>query len=458
MRLQVALVCGCFVVSACSNAGTKPAGVSAAGAAAPAASGTAAAPAGAANPAAGSSATGAAGSGAGAGTVAAAGRPAQGPTAGASAAGGSGAPVAGTAAAGGGTSAPQPSAGSEGGSGGKKRLAVTADFLNQTLSVVDLDKMVEGAKREDVLVGTVDLSMYTPGPLAVAVTPDGKTALVSISGGWLRLLASDIPAGNGTLVFVDLTTLKVSGELNTGASPMGIAITKDGTHAYVGQLSDTYISYVDIAAKTFTKIQTGNSWNEELAIDDTGTTGLLSTGTAGDVMSFSANDAGMTHGQTAGVTGDAGGVAFFPGTLFAFVVQAPTQLTGNLGGYNVVDATTPAMPKVTDTNRVMADMRISYPVTAVASRKSVVYPSTLSGKLSLIEMQLEAGKAKNVQTLEVGDASTLAYGLSSSPEGLVYVSVATEHYIAVVDLASKKSIIVPWGLAKTGPVDIEMIP
>jgi hypothetical protein len=456
MRLQVALVCGCFVVSACSNAGTKSAGLSGAGTGAPATASTAGAPAGAVNPAAGSPATGAAGT-ASASTGTTAGRPALG-AAGTAAVGAPDAPVAGTAAATGGTGAAVPSAGTGGGDGDKKRLAVTADFLNQTLSVVDVAKLVDGAKREDALVGTVDLSKYLPGPLAVAVTPDGKTALVSISGGWLRLLASDVPAGDGTLLFVDLTTLKVTGELNTGASPMGIAITKDGTHAFVGQLSDTYISYVDIAAKTFTKIQTGNSWNEELAIDDTGTTGILSTGTAGDVMSFSANDAGKTHGQTVGVTGDAGGVAFFPGTLFAFVVQAPTQLTGNLGGYNVVDATTPAMPKVTDTNRVMADMRISYPVTAVASRKSVVYPSTLSGKLSLIEMQLEAGKAKNVQTLEVGDASTLAYGLSASPDGLVYVSVATEHYIAVVDLAAKKSIIVPWGLSKTGPVDIKLIP
>ena len=182
----------------------------------------------------------------------------------------------------------------------------------------------------------------------------------------------------------------------------------------MGQLSDTYISYVDIAAKSFTKIQTGNSWNEELAIDDTGTTGMLTTGTAGDAMSFSVTDAGKTHGQTAGLTGDAGGVAFFPGTLFAFVVQAPTQLTGNLGGYNVIDASNPATPKVTDSNRVMADMRISYPVTSVPSRKSVVYPSTNNGKLSLIEMGLEAGKAKLVQTIEVVDAMTLSYGLTST--------------------------------------------
>jgi hypothetical protein len=116
------------------------------------------------------------------------------------------------------------------------------------------------------------------------------------------------------------------------------------------------------------------------------------------------------------------------------------------------------MPKVTDSNRVMADTRISYPVAPVPSRKSVVYPSTNNGKLSLIEMGLEAGKAKMVQTIEVGDAMTLSYGLTSTADGVVLSAVATEHYIAVVDLNTKKPLIIPWGITKTGPVDIKLIP
>jgi hypothetical protein len=140
------------------------------------------------------------------------------------------------------------------------------------------------------------------------------------------------------------------------------------------------------------------------------------------------------------------------------VVQAPTALTGNLGGYNVVDATNPATPKVTDTVRVNNDPAISYPVTPVANRASVVYPSTASNKLSLIEMTLDGDKAKKVQTIEVGDASSLAYGLTSSADGQVLVAVGTEHYIAVVDLATGKPFIVPWGITKTGPLDVRFIP
>ena len=76
-------------------------------------------------------------------------------------------------------SAPEPAA--------RPRRAVS-DFLAKTLSVIDVDKLVPCATRADALLGSVDLSMYSPGPLAVAVTPDAKTALVSISARWLGLV------------------------------------------------------------------------------------------------------------------------------------------------------------------------------------------------------------------------------------------------------------------------------
>jgi hypothetical protein len=104
------------------------------------------------------------------------------------------------------------------------------------------------------------------------------------------------------------------------------------------------------------------------------------------------------------------------------------------------------------------DARIAYPVTSVPNRKSVVYPSTLNGKLSLIEMGLEAGKAKQVQIVDAGAASTLAYGLSSSAEGLVLAACGADHNVYVVDLNTGKAFTVPWGITKTGPLDIKYIP
>jgi DNA-binding beta-propeller fold protein YncE len=335
---------------------------------------------------------------------------------------------------------------------------VSADFLGKTLSIVDVDKLKPGAKRADALLGSVDLSMFSPGPLAVAVTPDAKTALVSISAGWLGLVGTEVPAGSGTLVFVDLETLTVKGDLNIGRDPMGILISKDGKHAYVGLMSETYMAYVDIEARSFERISTGNSWNEELAVDDTGTVAILTAGTAGNAVTFTPEDGAKSLGQTLGLNADAAGTAFFPGTKLAYVVQAPTQLTGLLGGYNVIDATDPASPKVTDELRVPNDPKISYPATSVPSRMSIVYPSTDAGKLSLIEMGLEGQKAVELQKVEVGAAQQLAYGLHCDERGRVLVAVPTDHYVALVDLNTKESTIVPWEITETGPVDIKYIP
>lgn len=337
----------------------------------------------------------------------------------------------------------------------KPQLAVSADFLNQTLTVFNVDKMVEGASRKDVQVGQVDLSKYSPGPVALNITPDGKTALVSISASFLGAFI-DIPPGDGTLLFVDLEKLAVVGELNTGKSPMGIVITPDGKKAFVGQLSENYFSYVDIEKRTFTKLNTGAQWNEELDIDDTGTVGILTYGTSGNAKTFSIADPTMT-GQTRGLSGDAGGTAFFPGTKIAFLVQAPTALTGNVGGHNVIDVTDPTKPVSSDNIRVNSSPS-QYPCAAVRSRKTVVYPSYQDKKAYLTEMKLEGTVAKEAQKIEIGAAGNMPYGVSSTPGNRVLVAVPGDHYIGVVDLETKKAFTVPWEVTKSGPNDIKMIP
>jgi hypothetical protein len=341
------------------------------------------------------------------------------------------------------------------GSAPPERLAVTADFLNQTLSVIDLNRMKDGAKREDVLVGTVDLTKYTPGPLALGITPDGKTALVSISGGWLGAFTT-VPAGNGTFLFVDIASRTVTKELYIGNSPMGIRITPDGKRAFVGLYSETYFAVVDIANQTFTTVQTGADFNEELAFDDTGTVGILSYGPAGNVVTFNVADP-TTLGYTTGLTGDAAGVAFFPGTRSAYVVQSATTLTGNVGGHNVVNVTDPKNPVATDNVRLTTSPTW-YPVAAVPRRKSVAFPSTLNNMLSVVEMKLAGDTAMQVQSVPVGAAMTLAYGASTDLDGRVLVAVPTEHYVAVVDLDAAKSFMVPWDVTKDGPNDIKAVP
>jgi hypothetical protein len=357
-------------------------------------------------------------------------------------------------------SAGQPAAGTEGGAGTaapvKPRLAVTADFLAKRLSIIDIDKLKEGGKRADALVGEVDLSMYAPGPLAVGVTPDGKTAVVSISSGWLSDIDSSIPSGSGGLVFVDLEKRTVIGQLDTGERPMGIIISPDSKRAFVGHYSENYFAVVDIEKRTFERVQTGGSFNEELALDDTGTIGVLTYGPQGNAVTFPIATPTMV-GRTSGLSGDAGGVAFFPGTKLAFVIQAPTVLTGNVGGYNVLDVSNPLMPMSTHNVRVNASP-VQYPVTTNVARKSIVFPSSQDEMLTLIEMKLEGTMAKEVKKVSLGPAPSIAYGLTSTPDGKVLAAQAAAHFLAVVDMEAGKSFNVAWEQSELGPVDVRMIP
>jgi DNA-binding beta-propeller fold protein YncE len=352
--------------------------------------------------------------------------------------------------------APVADAGGDAGAPSGPQLAVSADFLNQTLSIFDVNALAEGKTRADVLVGTVDLSAYSPGPLSLAVTPDGKMALVSISRGFFNFFIT-VPPGDGTVLFVDLAERKVVGELFTGKVPMGIAITPDGKRAFVGHFSEDYIAVVDIEKRTFEKLTTGQQYNEEMAIDDSGSSLILTYGPAGNVKTFSLADPFGSNGQTDGLNGDAAGTAFFPGTKIAYLVQAPTSLNGNIGGHDLVDVSDPKSPIASDSVRIDAAPTV-YPVTAVTARGSVAFPRTQDNMLALTEMKLSDGKASEVQTVQVGAAKSLAYGVTSTRDGRVLLSVSGEHYIAVVDLATKKAFTVPWEVSMSGPTETRLIP
>ncbi|HEX7671770.1 MAG TPA: hypothetical protein VF395_19385 [Polyangiaceae bacterium] len=44
--------------------------------------------------------------------------------------------------------------------------------------------MAGAATRDDALVDVVDLAKYAPSPIEVAITPDGKTAVVTVGPGF----------------------------------------------------------------------------------------------------------------------------------------------------------------------------------------------------------------------------------------------------------------------------------
>jgi hypothetical protein len=343
---------------------------------------------------------------------------------------------------------------------------LTCDFLNHTLSLVDLDALKDGATRADALVAEIDLSAYAAGPLDAEIIPGTKLAMVSLSAGFFSLSvaglligAEAVPADPGKLLFVDLEARKVVAELETGQHPMGIAITHDGARAFVAHFGSPEIALVDVKARSVIERVTVGPFSEEITLDDSGEIGIFSYSALGNVRTFAASDFAGTLSRDVELPGDAAGVAFFPGTKIAYVVQAPNPLTQALGGHTVVDVKDPRDPKVLVDVHVEG-APVAYPTVSVEARNSVVVPINNAGKLQVQELTLNSDGSVNVrQTIDAGSVSLLgAYGISLDEDGRLLMAVPALRQVVVVDLGTGGAFGVPWEMDVAGPTDIILVP
>jgi len=81
-------------------------------------------------------------------------------------------------------------------------------------------------------------------------------------------LIAGVPTGDNKLVFVDLESRTITGEMDIGSGPMGIGFSTDSKSAFVGLFGQTYFAHFDIENKSYEPIDTGAAYNEEFAIDD----------------------------------------------------------------------------------------------------------------------------------------------------------------------------------------------
>jgi DNA-binding beta-propeller fold protein YncE len=350
-------------------------------------------------------------------------------------------------------------------------LAITADWAHHTLSLLDFDALIAKDPVAKVRVGTLDLSHYTNAPYTVKLTPDGKTALVTMSTGFftvpgagLLVNASTLPSGPSRVLFVDLATRTVTADLDTGDGASGIAITHDGSRAFVCHASSNNLTVLDVKArKILSQVDVGGTFAESIALDDTSTVGIVTyldpATTQKSVRTFAVSDMASTLSTPISLGTDAAGVPFFPGTKTAFVVLAYNPLTSPASGYALIDATDPAAPKKLVQTMWTDTTYIAFDAIPAPARSSVLVPVESGGMLSLREYSLAASDVTLVKTYPVAPSTTTfgAFGLVIDTAGHVALTMPSKRQLAVLDLGSGATFTDAW-FSEPSPLGIALRP
>lgn len=334
-------------------------------------------------------------------------------------------------------------------------VALVADWLNGSLSVLDLDALRAGAStRDEALLKEVDLSAYSPGALQVEVTPDGKTALVTNAAGFLAgfggiaVGVSNVPADPGSLLVIDIDAGEVVDELQVGEQPMGIAITPDGATAFVANYGSGDMAVVTLADLSVEMIDIGAA-PEQVALDDSGEVGMVNTAGNGGLRTFAVSDPAASLSDNVSVTTDSSDIAFFEGTKVALIVSS--QRPGAPGGYSIVDATDAGAPDVLATVE-WDSPPYTYAATTQPGTDRVLVPQAQGSSIALLPVSFDGSEATEGETIEVGPASILgAIGVTVDAAGQwALTPILSSKLLAVTDLEAGTSTTIEW-LPEAGP-------
>jgi len=109
-------------------------------------------------------------------------------------------------------------------------VCVVSNLASNTVSVIDAAATPTSVSAT-VPVGT--------SPEGVAITPDGRTALVA-------------DAGDGVVLFIDTATNATTGGVAVGLNPHSIAVSPDGSLAFVTNIQSNTLSVIDMGARAVT--------------------------------------------------------------------------------------------------------------------------------------------------------------------------------------------------------------
>ena len=335
------------------------------------------------------------------------------------------------------------------------RWVVTADWLGRSLTVLGLERLLDpGCSAAEATVATIDLSAHPPGPIEVELSPDGRTALVAVGPGFYEGMggglvgAPAVPAGSALLV-VDLVDRAVLAELPITSAPMGMAISPDGSRAYVAEYGTaaapgSSIAVVDLAARAVLAEVPAGPRPEQIALDPAGLLGALAVDTGLQVFR-TADPAGSLSPVLA--TGpDPSGVAFVPGT-------ALVAITSSLGGTTeLVDVSNPAAPVVSGQARIH---NIPYGLVPIPGTDEVLVAGSLPDSLFRFQVSAPATPARRYL---LPDGAWVLQAVVTPDGAHALAAHPIQHRVSVVDLATGATHSVTLPLSGVGPTWLAIEP
>ncbi len=339
------------------------------------------------------------------------------------------------------------------------RLVVTADWLNQSLTLLDYGKLVDGeSDGASSVLDTIDLSEWEPGPIEVEITPDATTALVAVgpaffdSGVTNTLIGSpEVPPG-GTLLIVDLSTGEAT-ELATEDVPLGIAISSDGAIAYTANYGtsdapgDT-LSVIDIAQRRVIQEISLGGRPEQVALSPDGTLGVVNVaGGSGGIHVFETADVEGTLSPLVPTGNDPSDVTFLDDETRVVVANSFSL------DVTLVDTGDPSAPTVIDSFEVAGGF--PYGLTYMPRRDQILAPTGTGSNLVTIDRDGDL-LIPRLPVMLPGREFPLTAAVDAA-ESVAFVAHIVERELSIIDLENGAIRSVSW-LAGPGPSYVAVQP
>jgi len=341
-----------------------------------------------------------------------------------------------------------------GGAGVEPRLVVTADWLNQSLTLLDYAKLVDGeSDGPSSVLRSIDLADWEPGPIEVEITPDGATAVVSVGPAYFDGLPGlvgdpEIPEG-GTLLIVDLES-GVADEVQTQDVPLGIAISPDGTTAYTanygtGAARGSSLSVIDIPGRRIIEEVEVGSGPEQVALSPDGSLGIVNIVSGRGIRIFQTFDVAGTMSEVLETGSDPSDVTFLDGNDRAAVA--------NTLGFNVtlIDTSDPSSPSVVSS--VPVGGGIPYGLTYLPSRNELLAPTNPTGPgtpTNLITIARTGETLTPSAPLQLLGENFPLTAAADAAGDFAFVAHIVDQKLSIIDLETGDSRAVSW-LAGPGP-------